>query len=652
MVRYEKIPDYMDQRFSQWKIEKDRIFSPAAKRAEEYYYSDVEETGTNYTKKQKGNIDNTHNIPVNINFIHPTTQQKLAIIMDSRPSTKIVSVYGDRKEEAYFLDKLKHGVFRESNMLMELEEFIKYTLISGMGHAQVVPSNFFKPSELGVTIKNIPYDYIVLDPNCTDRSTSDMEGYFVFKEITQSRAKIFYNRILSIIKQRLNKEVSIEQLSGTIPLYGDTTDKQVPISNEMGTESTLFVREFYEKVPSIMYLIEDQNNNIQRVFEENLYPEQKGILSNAVDKVEGIYEKKHIILGDTIVDSKIQPITNWSLQTAFYEWGGRPYRSKGMVHFVKPSQEAYDKIIQTFLLNGILSNNAGIEAPVGSIPKEQEANWKKHGNDPTKIKFYNPVQIGDQVFKPEREQISPLSNFYPTMLETIRAAMNNSTGITPMVSGDASESKIETFSSLQQYQSAAMKRIILTTRHINRTLENLTNVLIEHLINNLTPEKVYMMYDEEDKLMEINITKEIASSIKLGKYKVTSVPSTALPTQRLAIAGELAKIAQSTADPNERAIYTHKAMELSDIKEVKGLLEKLDRVNKLSQQVNSLEEANDRLVEQSKQMENRLVNTEVENRILEKYYSKAESLTDNFARAQQEIKDTKKTIVNKDNNNR
>jgi hypothetical protein len=75
-------------------------------------------------------------------------------------------------------------------------------------------------------------------------------------------------------------------------------------------------------------------------------------------------------------------------------------------------------------------------------------------------------------------------------------------------------------------------------------------------------------------------------------------------------------IAQSSPDPVERQILTQKAMELSDVPVYDDIQKQLDVVKNSQQKLQALQEAYNRLMETSKQMENKYINTTLENRIL------------------------------------
>jgi hypothetical protein len=111
-----------------------------------------------------------------------------------------------------------------------------------------------------------------------------------------------------------------------------------------------------------------------------------------------------------------------------------------------------------------------------------------------------------------------------------------------------------------------------------------------------------------------------------------------MPTQRLAIATELAKIAQSSPDPTERQVLTQKALELSDIREWDEMAEKLDVVKRSEAKYKALQAGYDRLLETSKQMENKFVNISLENRILKKLSAGERKVDTKFAELQTKLK--------------
>jgi hypothetical protein len=639
MINFVRVPDELRSRYETWKAETvwgRKQWIARAEEAEEYYYNDVDQTGTTYTSAQTTKIAQNTNIPVSINFLHPVTNQKLALLTQTKPSVKTLSLDGRAKEHAFVLDKMKHGIFYNSNANLEIEGMVKDMLVAGMGHIMVTPVDFYKKGMFNLQVVHVPWDEVILDINSKTRTLDDMEGFFIERAFTVPKALQVYGGILSQLKNENGDPVGIESFTGETWVEQELTDKQDVTTTHWNADDRVIVREYYTKVFTDMYLVK-QEGLTRILFAENLGPEEQSMIANPSQVNPDIYIKKTIMMGDFIIWEEILPITNYPLRTTFFEWGGRPYRSYGMIHFTKGMQEAFDKVLQIMLLNGILSNNAGWTAPKGSIPEEDRDKWEQFGANPKVIKEYVPKVLENQVLKPERDQVTALSNFYPMVLDMLKSGIEYSTGVNAVLQGDAKEANVEVFSSLQQYQNAAMMRVKMSTGHINQVMKELGQVLIEYMVANLTPDS-FSFFDENGQLNELQIALEAVNDIKTLKFLTVSIPSTALPTQRLAVATELAKIAQSSPDPAERQILTQKALELSDIHEWDEMAKKLDVVKRAQGQLEDLQAAYDRLMETSKQMENKYVNISIENRILKQLASGEKAVEGKFAELETKLK--------------
>jgi hypothetical protein len=642
MLRFQRIPQYIYERYVSWKSgtgdwnRQDWINRAAA--AEEYYYNDVDKTGTTFTSAQARRIAETTNIPVSINFLHPICNQKLALLAQTKPSIKTMSSDGRAKEEAWVLDKMRHGIFYTSDATQQIESMIKDMLISGIGHIMVNPSNYYNDGMYGLTIDHVAYDEVILDRNSRKKNNGDMEGFFIEKEFTIAKSLQLYGDILMNLRHEDGRPVDMASLTGETWVEDTMTDKAKVTTTQYNNDDRIRVREFYEKVFTTMYGVRNSNTGlIEYKFKENMTAEEQSLLATAEFQQQGIYVQKTIIMGDFAVWTEILPISEYPISTVYFEWGGKPYRSYGMIHFTKDMQDAYDKIMQTMILNGILSNNAGWTSPKGAIPEQDMRKWENYANDPRVIKEYVPVVKEGQVLVPEKEKVNQLSNFYPMVLDMLKSGIEYSTGISAILQGNAKEAGVEVFSSLQQYQNAAMMRVVLSTAHVNEALKNLGMVLTQYMVSQIEP-KDYQFFDEKGNLNEIQIAQELANNIRMNKFSVVSIPTPAMPTQRLSMATELAKIAQSSPDANERSILTQKAMELSDIREYEDVREKLDVVRNTQAQLEQLQAAYDRLTETSKQMENKVINTQIENRILQKLAAGQSQIAAAVASAQTEVK--------------
>lgn len=647
MIDFRYIPTTIKEKYESWKS--DTTFGrqgwlERAVESEEIYLNDVDQTASTFTKAQKNSIANSTNIPVSINFIHPITNQKLAILVQTKPSTKTISLDTRAKDEAMVLDKMKDGVFNTTNASVEIEEHIKDMLVAGMGHLMVTSGDFYQPGLFGIKVAHVPYDEVILDVNAKKKDLTDMEGFFIEKELTVPKAMQLYGYLINQIEDENGRPVTIDTFTGSsVDPNGMITDKASITTTSFNSDDRIRVREYYEKVYTTMYLVKNPETKLTEfLFAEDLPEDARHILATADSEIPDIYVKKNVVLGDHLIFTEILPINDYPLVTSFFEWGGKAYRSYGIPHFTKDMQKASDKILQTMLLNGILSNNAGWTAPKGSIADEDRKKWEDFGSNPRVIKEYIPTEINGVLLKPEKEQVSQLSNFYPMVLDMLRNGIEYSTGVNAILQGNAREANVDVFSSLQAYQNAAMQRVMLSTNHINQTMKQLGDVLIQYLVTNITPDS-FLFFDNDGNLNELEIALGMANKIKQYRYQVIAIPHIYSASQKLSSAMELMKIAQSSPDPAERSILTRKAMELSDVKEYESVQEELDLVKRTEGKFNNLQEAYNRLLETSKQMENKYINVSLENKVLKEGAKAERTIITDTEQARADIKIAKET---------
>jgi hypothetical protein len=359
------------------------------------------------------------------------------------------------------------------------------------------------------------------------------------------------------------------------------------------------------------------------------------------------------MLGNYIVSIEMLPITDFPIKVKFFEWGGKPYRSYGLIHYAAAMQDTMDKAIQLMIQNGILTNNAGYTSPKNGIPQEDKSKWEDLGSRPGIIKEYVPTVIGNQVFKPEREVIQPLSNFYPTLVQMMQQGIRTSTGIFANVTGDTSEAETDVFSTLKSMNDAAVQRIKLAMSHINLANQALGNVVLEYLLANIRVDEKYVFFDENEKVNEIEVVQKLLEEMSLGRYKMLSVASEALPSQKIDMAHSLLQISQTTPDPTERSIYVQKAFELSDIRAFDDLREEVDTAKKMRAQIEQLENQIKRQQELIKQVQNKSLNSEYEAELTKRLCDMQKELEVAAQKAEKDIEIEKlKEQLRKSNSNK
>jgi len=649
MLVYEDIPEGLKKFYNDWKQDRDN-FLQKAKRYEEYYFTDVQGTGTTYDIRQTEVIKQNTNIPVSVNFIYPIVHKKKATMVKKKPSFQIVTSSEDKKykQYAYVLDKAIYSMLRNSSSLSKVESHCQDILIQGMAFLGLDDEDTYTSGQFPFGLCYYPNHNVILDAGSRLKEGTDMRGYFIEKEISKDYAQFKFGSMIQDINDYYNLKLTIDSFDSNASIGLDTNR-----GYGLGRK-TLIWKRYYDMVFTTMYFIENpESGDIEFLFKENYFPEQIEAIFKPeliLGQEQNMYVRRSDMLGDKIILSTMMPLTKLPGKATYFDWGGRPYRSYGMVHREIGKQDAIDKIVQMLLLNGILQNNAGWTGPEGSLSPAQKEIWKQAGNDPRVFKEFKPVVINDQVIVPKRDEIQPLSPFYPQMLVLLKNSMEYSTGSDPTSNQSIlseGTGKIEVFSSLQQYQNAAMERVELTTDQINYTMEYLGNVAIEYILHTIKPDQTYTFLDETgSKINEIKIYREMVKDFKLTKYRLLATPSEAHPTQKIAMATEMFKIAQTTQDGTERNIFVKKAFELLDMRGFDEMVEELSEVKKLTQFIEKLQEEMDRLKELNKQYENRSLNADYRAKLTEKLMAEYANIVKASAelKADNKIKSLEDTI--------
>ena len=641
MLVYEDIPDGLKKFYNDWKQDRDNFLSKA-KRYEEYYFTDVDGTGTTYDSRQTSVIKSNTNIPVSANFIYPIVHKKKATMVKKKPSFQIVTSSQDKKykEYAYIIDKAIYSMLRNSSSLSKVESHCQDVLIQGMGFLGLDDEDTYSSGQFPFGLCYYPNHNVILDAGSRLKEGTDMRGYFIEKEISKDYAQFKFGSMLEDINDYYGQELTI-----------DSFDSNTSIANDknrgygLGLKTIIWKR-YYDLVYTTMYYLENpETGDIDFLFKENYFPEQAEAIFKPeliLGQEQNMYVRRSDMLGDKIILATMMPLTHLPGKATYFDWGGRPYGSYGMVHREIGKQDAIDKIIQMLLLNGILQNNAGWTGPEGCLSPAQAEIWKSAGNDPRVIKLYKPITINEKTFIPERDVIPALSNFYPQMLVLLKNSMEYSTGSDPTANQSIlteGEGKIEVFSTLTQYQNAAMERTELTTDQINYTMEYLGNVAIEYILHTIKPGETYTFLDETgSKINEITIYKEMVRDFKLTKYRLLATPSEAHPTQKIAMATEMFKIAQTTQDGSERNIFVKKAFELLDMRGFDEMVEELSEIKKLTGIVQQLQEKLERDKELMKQWENKALNSDYRAKLMEKLMSEYANIVKASAELQADSK--------------
>lgn len=642
MVIYQDVPEKVQKLYNNWKADHDN-FITMGRKYEEYYFSDVESTGTTYNQRQVQNIKDNTNIPVSANFIYPIVRQRKATMVKKKPSFQIVTPSQDKKfkEYAYVMDKAIFSLLRNSSSMSKLDSHIQDVLIWGMSMLAWDDEDTYTTGQFPFCLKYYTNDEVILDAGSRLKEGTDMRGYFLQKEISSDYAAFKFDKIIQTINEYYSTELN--PLNLTIDSFSSIKTSLPHGSIGYGEKST-FWRRFYDMTFSEMFYVKNpETGDVDFLFKENYFEDQIPLVFKddlILGSEKNMWCRRMDILGDKAVLVTLLPFNSLPGKVTYYDWGGRPYRSYGMIHREIGKQDAIDKILQLLLMNGMLQNNAGWTAAENNLSPAQKEIWKQAAGDPRVIKFFNPVVLNDKVIIPTKDVIQPLSDFYPQMLVLLKNSMEYSTAHDPAVaSGLTTEGgKIDAFSTLQQYQNTRLEGVELDMDQVNFTMEYLGNVAVGYILATIKPEETYTFLDQKGgKINEITIFKDMVEEFKLTKYKVIATASEAHPTQKIAMAKDMFRIAQTTQEPTERNIFVKKGFELLDMRGFDELAEELSEVKKLGELVQKMQTQLERDQELMKQYENAKINSEVKTRIMMRYVQIVESLISESAKASKQI---------------
>lgn len=639
MLLYEEIPDWIVKKRDSWEAEY-RKWDDRTKILEGYYYNDVDETGTTFTQEQKSKVENNTGIPVSLNKIYSVIEQKLAILTQTKPSSKVIAydTKAQSKQFAYVLDKCKNSIMYHSQAILEQKEAMKDMLVLGMGITGIFPKQYDTMGDFGLEYLYLHPSEVRLDVNSKRINNSDMSGFFITKELDEETAKEMFTDKIAAINFKFGTEYKLTDFARSDVLMSRGTRGGLVEDFGQYKYDTL---EYYTKEVADLCLVKNPEGNIEFLFAENLEEELKVLLTNTQEIETNRFVVKYTMLGNKLIEKEFLPITEFPIRVRYFNWGGKPYRSYGVAHYLRGMQDAQDKAVQLLIQNGMLTNNAGWEAPYGSIDAAERVKWEQMGNKPGIIKEYKPVILENTVMKPERTQIQQLSNFYPMLIDMMDKAMEVSSGVHPFMSGDPKQ-KIDVFSTLQQYQNAGSQRILMALMDIQVAEEYIGNVLVQWLVVTLKPDENYVLFDAEaGDFNEVQIANDIMTDFKLARYKVMAIPSESTQSQRIAMSTELMKISQTTPDPAERAIYIKKAFQLADMRGFDEVQKEVDTAKNLQSQIQQLQEELKRAEEIQKQLENKVIASEIKAKVAEGFYGAIDNVTTAEAETKKDLEISK-----------
>lgn len=208
------------------------------KRCEEFYYNDVENTLSQYTQKQFGEIKRTFNIPVSTKICYPIVEQVLAFLTGMKPFPRLIAAQDVTKEFVESIANIYHAIWYESRTDREVSYAIRDMLNTGSGFILTREADFYSESTFNVVHKYLPWKKVLIDPDTTEPDLKDC-GYVIIQDVLRTKkAERRYGIRIDEDDAFSNNPYLFNQYEEDFNVYG--------LSSNLETKDKyVFIREYY-----------------------------------------------------------------------------------------------------------------------------------------------------------------------------------------------------------------------------------------------------------------------------------------------------------------------------------------------------------------------------------------------------------------------
>ena len=363
---------------------------------EEFYYNDVERTGSQFTRNQMRIVENTYNIPISTKMAYPVVEQVKALLTASKPFPRLLANDEQFEPEIINLGKAYHAVWYESKADNVLNKIIENCLCSGLGYAKVRPNDFYSESTFGTIIDYANWKSVLVDPESKKADFSDADFMLYVDVMRKEKAEKMYD--ITITDDDLYSPTLFPQMSLTDFIDSASIEGLDPESRH----KYVFIIEQYTKEYIRYYISDDDPNIISRKRpkrETSTNPEWTRIkeeLDTAISEQQSMGEDRQRLV-------EVEESINQDTETA-------------------GDTESYDRNMENFAVNNQQSGQLGEQSiQIQEIIKQLKTQLAK---TPKEIEGYNLItDSGEEHFvtgytKDERRKIKKTLVVGKSILET------------------------------------------------------------------------------------------------------------------------------------------------------------------------------------------------------------------------------------------
>lgn len=205
----------LDRLFKYMRNNKAKTFK-AKLEDEELYYSDVEETRTQFNKNVLATVKEKYNIPISTKITFAIVEQILSFLTGAKPKVELMAQEESVKDWVMVHKRLIDSLWYENDVSMDLLDSLRDMCTTGSGYIHVRPNSFYNESTFGVSVDNVPWTDVYIDPGSRSFNHADADFMCIAKVLPRKKAEREYD--ITIERDESNGSFGI---SDSMPLDFD-----------------------------------------------------------------------------------------------------------------------------------------------------------------------------------------------------------------------------------------------------------------------------------------------------------------------------------------------------------------------------------------------------------------------------------------------
>lgn len=260
--------------------------SPYARMREdqEFFYGDVEGTGTQLDKKQLSFIDDKYKIPISTKLNYAIVEQIVSMLTGSKPYPRLIGSSDTTRDYAMMYEQLFNAFWYENQMNDKVRQATTEAYAAGLGWLHVRMDNFYSESTFNVIAEQVMWQEVYVDPTATKRDCSDMEIACIARPMLKTKAEKYYDiKITNTDQDMLQDWAGIVAENPVIDQTNIFMASDGDLHGKNDKWKTVWIREFYRKEITTVYIGSDGEVGVKKPVPTQIPNADKGQLGMQIE---------------------------------------------------------------------------------------------------------------------------------------------------------------------------------------------------------------------------------------------------------------------------------------------------------------------------------------------------------------------------------